>query len=285
MTRTVVLNVVGLTPGMVKSVAPYLSALGRGRRPRADSTGVSGGDLHRAGRLPHRRLSQHPRDRRQRLVRPRRCEVRFWRQSNKLVQAPKIWERRAGARPDVHVRRAVFGGTTCIRPRTTRSRRGPMYRADGAKAAGRLHHAGSLWGSISRRELGTFPLFSFWGRRASIAPVGGSPTRPIRVDQKFNADADAGLPPHLDYGLQRLGPGIRRRPATSAQVDAGCGGLIVYFESRGARVIILSEYGIARRLDACSPEPRAARARSDDGPGGARHEVLDRGRERRVRRR
>jgi predicted AlkP superfamily pyrophosphatase or phosphodiesterase len=49
--------------------------------------------------------------------------------------------------------------------------------------------------------------------------------------------------PHLAYNLQRLGPG----PAATKdlhEIDGVCGDLIKHYESTGARVIVLSEYGI-----------------------------------------
>jgi predicted AlkP superfamily pyrophosphatase or phosphodiesterase len=49
--------------------------------------------------------------------------------------------------------------------------------------------------------------------------------------------------PHLDYGLQRVGPDD---PITSdlRAVDNFCGELIANAERDGARIIVLSEYGI-----------------------------------------
>jgi predicted AlkP superfamily pyrophosphatase or phosphodiesterase len=64
------------------------------------------------------------------------------------------------------------------------------------------------------------------------------------VDQKFNPTLSLVYLPHLDYNLQRLGlthPAIEK---DLREVDAVCGDLIAYFESHGADVILLSEYGM-----------------------------------------
>jgi predicted AlkP superfamily pyrophosphatase or phosphodiesterase len=50
--------------------------------------------------------------------------------------------------------------------------------------------------------------------------------------------------PHLDYNLQRLGPGDPAIHADVAKVDALCGELIDAAERDGDRVLVLSEYGI-----------------------------------------
>jgi predicted AlkP superfamily pyrophosphatase or phosphodiesterase len=63
------------------------------------------------------------------------------------------------------------------------------------------------------------------------------------VDSRFHPTLTLIYLPHLDYNLQRVGPG----PAATddlREVDAVCSDLIRYFESNGARVIVLSEYGI-----------------------------------------
>src|SRR5262249_36240628 len=52
--------------------------------------------------------------------------------------------------------------------------------------------------------------------------------------------------PHLDYPLQRLGPDARAIEPDLREIDAVCGQLIDHYGSRGAKIIVLSEYGIAR---------------------------------------
>src|SRR5262249_6040201 len=50
--------------------------------------------------------------------------------------------------------------------------------------------------------------------------------------------------PHLDYNLQRLGPAHPDLAADLRAVDAVCGELIDHVRRDGARVLVLSEYGI-----------------------------------------
>jgi predicted AlkP superfamily pyrophosphatase or phosphodiesterase len=50
--------------------------------------------------------------------------------------------------------------------------------------------------------------------------------------------------PHLDYDLQRFGPGSSRTRENVRAIDAICGRLIDHCRERGRRVIVLSEYGL-----------------------------------------
>jgi len=70
------------------------------------------------------------------------------------------------------------------------------------------------------------------------------------VEQKFNPTLTLIYLPHLDYNLQRLGTSDPAIENDLRQVDDVCGDLIASYESRGAQVIVLSEYGLC---DVSSP--------------------------------
>ena len=67
------------------------------------------------------------------------------------------------------------------------------------------------------------------------------------------------------------------------ELDDVCGRLIDHFEGRGARVIVLSEYGISAGVAPGPPEPRAAAGGTDRGARGARARAAGRRREPRLR--
>jgi predicted AlkP superfamily pyrophosphatase or phosphodiesterase len=117
-----------------------------------------------------------------------------------------------------------------------------MYPADGRKIPDVYTAPGNLRDEL-QAALGTFPLFEFWGPRAGIRSTKWIADAACHVDRKFSPTLTLIYLPHLDYNLQRLGPG----PAAAEdlrQVDAVCGDVIRHYESAGARVIVLSEYGI-----------------------------------------
>jgi predicted AlkP superfamily pyrophosphatase or phosphodiesterase len=170
------------------------------------------------------------------------CEVRFWKQSNRLVHAPKVWE--AARRSDASFTCAnlfwwfnMYSTTDySVTPR-------PMYPADGRKIPD-VHTAPGTLRDELQAELGTFPLFEFWGPRASIKSSQWIAAAAKRVEEKHNPTLTLIYLPHLDYNLQKAGPDIPKVEADLRSTDDVAGDLVQFYEERGARVLVLSEYGI-----------------------------------------
>ena len=241
MHKTVVLNVVGLTPSMLGGGMPTLSAwASRGTVARIKSAfpavTCSAQSDYLTGRYPesHGIVGNGWYDRED-------AEIRFWKQSNRLVQGPKIWDTARAIDPAFTCANLFWwfnmysGADYSVTPR-------PMYPADGRKIPD-VYTAPSGLRDELQAALGTFPLFEFWGPRAGIRSTQWIADAARHVDQKFSPTLTLIYLPHLDYNLQRLGPG----PAAAEdlrQIDAVCGRLIQHYESAGAQVIVLSEYGI-----------------------------------------
>ena len=170
------------------------------------------------------------------------CEVRFWRQSNRLVLAPKIWDVARAEDPSFTCANMFWwfnmysSADISVTPR-------PMYPADGRKLPDVYSFPGSLRDELQAR-LGTFPLFDFWGPRASIASTRWIAEASKAVEEKFNPTLTLIYLPHLDYNLQRVGPSGAGALDDVRQVDEVCADLVAFYEARGATVVILSEYGI-----------------------------------------
>ncbi|HWP34629.1 MAG TPA: alkaline phosphatase family protein [Thermodesulfobacteriota bacterium] len=242
MHRTVVLNVVGLTADLLGPHMPHLAALARegGLRPLATVTPAVTCPVQATfttGRLPREHgcvaNGWYFRD---------LAEVWFWRQSNRLVSGEKVWE--AARRRDPTFTCAVLfwwynmysSADVTVTPR-------PMYPADGRKIPDIYTQPAELREELTAR-LGPFPLFRFWGPAADI------------VSSRWIADCarhvyDTRRPtlllvylPHLDYNLQRLGPADPAIRRDLAEIDGLCGELIAHVRRDGARVVVLSEYGI-----------------------------------------
>jgi predicted AlkP superfamily pyrophosphatase or phosphodiesterase len=241
MHRTVVLNVVGLTPSMLGADMPALSAwAGKATTARIKSAfpavTCSAQSDYLTGRYPESHgivgNGWYARE---------DAEIRFWKQSNMLVQGPKIWDAARATDPSFTCANLFWwfnmysAADYSVTPR-------PMYPADGRKIPDVYTAPGSLRDEL-QAALGTFPLFEFWGPRAGIRSTKWIADAARHVDRKFSPTLTLIYLPHLDYNLQRVGPG----PAAAEdlrQVDAVCDDLIRHYESAGARVIILSEYGI-----------------------------------------
>src|SRR5690606_15752988 len=66
----------------------------------------------------------------------------------------------------------------------------------------------------------------------------------IAVDRERDHTLTLIYLPHLDYAMQKFGPETPEAAAALREVDAEVGRLLDHFRGRGARVIVLSEYGI-----------------------------------------
>ena len=165
-------------------------------------------------------------------------EVRLWQQSNRLVQAPKVWE----AAPGITTANLCWWFAMYSSADVTVTPR-PMYPADGRKIPDCYTKPGDLRDSL-QAELGQFPLFKFWGPAASIDSTQWIAEAAKRVDRRFDPTLTLVYLPHLDYELQKKGPALAGIRTQLGELDAIAGDLIDFYEERGARVIVLSEYGI-----------------------------------------
>jgi len=165
-------------------------------------------------------------------------EVRFWLQNNALVEATKIWDRAKGIDPSFTCANMFWWynmystADYSVTPR-------PIYPADGRKLPDVYAHPAELRREL-QEKLGTFPLFNFWGPATSIKATRWIADASIEVDKKSDPTLTLIYLPHMDYVLQKGGD----YAADLLELDGECGKLIDYYQGRGARVIILSEYGI-----------------------------------------
>jgi predicted AlkP superfamily pyrophosphatase or phosphodiesterase len=178
------------------------------------------------------------------------AEVTFWKQPNQTVQASKLWH-------DLHLADGDFTCATMFwwfnmytdvewsaTPR-------PIYPADGSK-----HFDIYTWPyelrSALQAELGEFPFPAFWGPAAGQHSPAGKPEAVSEwianatkwIEQQLQPTLNLVYLPHLDYNLQRLGPGHPEIASDLQRIDRIVGGLIEFYETRGVQVVLLSEYGI-----------------------------------------
>jgi predicted AlkP superfamily pyrophosphatase or phosphodiesterase len=239
----IVLLVVGLTPAHLGPHTPRLSALARAgaARPLVTVTPAVTCAVQATfmtGKLPR----EHGIVANGWLFRDL-MEVWLWRQSNRLVDGEKIWE--AGKRRDPAFTTANLfwwynmGATHDIgvTPR-------PIYKSDGRKLPDCYTQPLELRDELTR-ELGAFPLFQFWGPGTSIVSSRWIADAALHVRRTRSPTLTLVYLPHLDYDLQRFGPDDPRVAKSLAEIDAIAGDLIADAERDGARIIVLSEYGIS----------------------------------------
>jgi predicted AlkP superfamily pyrophosphatase or phosphodiesterase len=171
------------------------------------------------------------------------CEIWLWRQSNKLVAGEKIWDaaRRQLGRPITCANLFwwyAMGSTVDI---TVTPR--PVYYADGKKAPGIYAYPPSVSADLVK-HLGEFPLFDFWGPRAGLPASAWIANAARRIFDDKRPDLTLVYLPHLDYDLQRYGPGGAEAKAAASAIDGVAGDLIDHVRNAGATVVVVSEYGI-----------------------------------------
>jgi predicted AlkP superfamily pyrophosphatase or phosphodiesterase len=167
-------------------------------------------------------------------------EVLLWRQHNRLVHGEMVWEAARRRRPGYRVANVCWwyamGSTTdvTVTPR-------PVYHADGRKSPDCWTWPPELHDRLTT-ELGPFPLFSYWGPTASIA----SSQWIVAAARRLLPDHDMTLVyvPHLDYDLQRHGPGSAEAVTAAQTLDETLAPLLDDARATRTTVVALSEYGI-----------------------------------------
>ncbi len=242
MKKTVVINVVGLTRGLIGAHTPNIQAfLEKGKStlitPVLPAVTCSAQATYLTGKWP----SEHG------IVGngwyfKEECEVKFWRQSNKLIQGEKLWDKLKKIDHNFTCANmfwwynmystADFGVT----PR-------PNYLADGRKIPDIYSVPANLRDTL-QTELGTFPLFNFWGPKTSIKSSQWIADATIKTDKLHDPTLALVYLPHLDYNLQRYGNSSDKIPQDLREIDEVVKGLIEYYTAQNAGIVLLSEYGI-----------------------------------------
>ncbi|MDO6518952.1 alkaline phosphatase family protein [Zobellia uliginosa] len=242
MKKTLVINVVGLTQRLIGEHTPFIeSFLKKGKSayisPVLPAVTCSAQSTYLTGKTP----SEHG------IVGngwyfKEECEVKFWRQSNKLVQSEKLWDELK--KEDEHFTCAnhfwwynMYSNVDySLTPR-------PNYLADGRKIPDVYSYPPELRDTL-REELGTFPLFQFWGPKTSIKSSKWIADAAIRTDEMHNPTLSLVYLPHLDYNLQRHGLDFTKIKKDLKEIDGVVEQLVTHFQQRNARIVLLSEYGI-----------------------------------------
>lgn len=171
------------------------------------------------------------------------AEIKFWKQSSNLVQGESIWQTAKKMNPDFTCAQMFWWYNMYNQADFSATPR-PNYLADGRKIPDCYTYPASLRDDLNA-ELGTFPLFNFWGPNANIKSSRWIAESAMFVERKHQPTLNLVYLPHLDYCLQKYGPKDPQINKELEQIDALVGEMIAFFTQREVEVIILSEYGIA----------------------------------------
>ena len=241
MRRTVVLNVVGLTRGLLPSM-PRLAAFAREGyattiRPAFPAVTCTAQSSYLTGLTPaeHGIVGNGWYDR-------DLAEIHFWKQSNHLVRGEKLWDKLRARDPSFTCAQLFWWYNMhaavdwSITPR-------PLYPADGRKIFD-IHTGPLTLRPEIKKDLGEFPFPSFWGPAAGIESSRWIAAAAHWIEEKHQPTLNLVYLPHLDYNLQRLGPRDPKIADDLRLIDDIAGELIDFFHARDVQVAVLSEYGI-----------------------------------------
>ena len=240
----VVLNVVGLTPSLLRHT-PRLAAIGRAGFTAPLGTVLpavtcSAQATMLTGLLPrdHGIVGNgwYFRD---------LAEVWLWQQSNALIgcEQEKIWH--AGRRRfgDAFRVAQMFWWYNMHAAVDVAATPRPIYPADGRKIPS-LYTAPAGLKRELQASLGRFPLFHFWGPTADIVSSRWIAAATRQVLETRRPTLTLCYLPHLDYDLQRFGPDSPEAVRACGEIDAVAGELAEWAANSGRTVAVVSEYGI-----------------------------------------
>lgn len=238
----VVLNTVGLTTSRLAS-APRLAELARRSwvRPMSEATPAVTCTAQ-ASMLTGKRPDEHGIVGNGWLFRDT-MEVRFWQQSNALLEAEPIYAtlRRERSRFTCAKLFWWFNQGAAVDISVTPK---PHYGADGNKAFDILAYPDGL-GERLLGKLGPFPFPTFWGPMAGLPCSLWIGRCAAEILRQAGGPPDLTLVylPHLDYETQRLGPSKCDWSKLGAELDSACEPVLEAAAAVGAQVWVVNEYG------------------------------------------
>ena len=242
MHKTVVIDIVGLSSSLIGEHTPFLKKYCGSKKlqtiqPMLPAVTTSVQSTYVTGKWPgeHGIVGNGWYDRIE-------CEVKFWKQSNKLVFGEKIWDKAKKQDPSFTCSKMFWWynmystADFSVTPR-------PNYLADGRKMPDCYSHPADLRDHL-QKELGQFPLFQFWGPGANIVSTKWIADASMLTDDKYDPTLTLIYLPHLDYCLQKFGQDFSKISKDLNEIDGVVEGLVNFYNKKGTRIILLSEYGI-----------------------------------------
>tara|TARA_R110002012_G_scaffold279451_7_gene467624 strand:- start:30751 stop:32127 length:1377 start_codon:yes stop_codon:yes gene_type:complete len=243
MKKTVVIDVVGLSAHLIGEHTPFLQDYIKGRQvqsivPMLPAVTTSVQSTYVTGKWPTETgiVGNGWYDNQD-------SEIKFWKQSNKLVAGEKIWEKAKKVDP-LFTCSKMFWWYNMYSSADFSATPRPQYLADGRKMPDCYTQPAGLRDEL-QKELGQFPLFQFWGPGANIKSTQWIADASVFTDRRYDPTLTLIYLPHLDYCLQKFGPDFELVGKELTEIDQVVKGLVDYYTKKKANIILLSEYGIS----------------------------------------
>ena len=243
MNRVAVINVVGLTKGLISDKTPAIKAFAESRELSsfapvfpavtcsAQSTYLTGTDIGEHGIVGNGWYDREF------------SELRFWKQSNHQVHGEKIWDKMKRANEAAKCANMFWWYNMYSTADFTATPR-PMYPADGSKVFD-IHTQPMGMRESIKADLGDFPFPAFWGPAAGIQSSRWIAESAKWIETAEQPDLNLVYLPHLDYCLQKYGPNAPEVVPELEAIDQVVGDLVAFYEALNIDVVVLSEYGIS----------------------------------------
>ena len=243
MNRVAVINVVGLTKGLISDKTPAIKAFAESRELSsfapvfpavtcsAQSTYLTGTDIGEHGIVGNGWYDREF------------SELRFWKQSNHQVHGEKIWDKMKRTHEAAKCANMLWWYNMYSTADFTATPR-PMYPADGSKVFD-IHTQPMGMRESIKADLGDFPFPAFWGPAAGIQSSRWIAESAKWIETAEQPDLNLVYLPHLDYCLQKYGPNAPEVVPELEAIDQVVGDLVAFYEALNIDVVVLSEYGIS----------------------------------------
>ncbi len=171
------------------------------------------------------------------------CKPMFWEQSARLVEGERIWAgaRRQGRRVGMLFWQQSLGEDLdlVLSPR-------PVHKHSGGMIQDCYSQPEPLYADLSARVGRRFNLMNYWGpltSRKSSDWIAGALCE-VMSDQAIAPDILFGYLPHLDYDLQKYGPGSPQVAKAVQVMNELLATLLRYATQNGYKIVVAGDYAI-----------------------------------------
>jgi len=166
-----------------------------------------------------------------------RRQTSFWEQSNALLERPRFWQGTGQRVALLFWQNSMDGAADVVlTPK-------PQHTPDGKTLTACWSNPANLYAELTA-ALGPFPLHQYWGPMAGLPSSVWILKAAEEVWRRNLADIQLVYVPHLDYNLQRRGPGDPAVIKDLQDVDAALTDLAAQVRASGGHLIIAGDYSM-----------------------------------------
>ncbi|MBM4016914.1 MAG: alkaline phosphatase family protein [Planctomycetes bacterium] len=251
MSRTMVVNVAGLSLDLVNEIPSLAAMAGRGAalglEPVLPAVTCTMQATLTTGQRPGRHgiiangLYFHD-----------TAEVRFWEQSARLVGAPRVWQLPGhSALRTRHLKvamlfwqQSMYGAADVVlTPKPVHGPGGELIQDCYSRPAGLYARLAAGASSLEAgKPRGPFNLMHYWGPMAGLGSSRWIADASLAVWRDEKPDLMLTYLPHLDYSGRRAGPAADAHRAAARELEPLAAALLSAAEADGGRTLVLSEY-------------------------------------------